>query len=106
MVAETYSEAELGQAFDEYRVAYGERSPMKTDNTLSRQGFVNALVVREKAYWAAEVEQGAPAVEAAELIKEVRAQAEKFKAAIRAVLPTTVAAVESEVAVDEVQLAD
>ena len=87
MVAETFSEAELTVEYDAYRVSFGDRSPMKSDNTLARQGFVNALLVKEKAYWKREMEgleKGAPEmIECAELVKEVRGQVEKFKSAIR-----------------------
>ena len=30
--------------FQKYRENFGEKSPMKTDNSLSRQGFVNSYI--------------------------------------------------------------
>jgi hypothetical protein len=87
MVSETMTQVELEKAYDEYREGFGDRSPMKSDNTLARQGFVNELFLQEKEYWKREnelqVDGGDAPSDHSELLKDTKARVEKFKLRIR-----------------------
>jgi protein tyrosine/serine phosphatase len=50
-VEETYTETELLEEYQSWRATHSHRSPLKTDNKLSRQSFLTRLYNAEVLFW-------------------------------------------------------
>jgi hypothetical protein len=83
-VEETYTEAELLREYQTWRNDKGHRSPLKTDNKLSRQAFLTHLYLAEVLFWEREHGTYVESKDHKAFLRDIVANVTALKAQIRA----------------------